>query len=361
MKFHIAGVLGIFLVGCASQHQVKVLLNPDEPIKYVEGAEETKIFSNRYPGKKTYLVTCDEECYPERKELSCAGSSKSCQFIGIQPQPKSSTGFDVQWLGHASFLIKTPDGQNWLLDPVSEQFDFPVDWAFNLVGGIFREEPNWTPVTSQSSIDAVFYSHIHYDHFNKADIEQLGTRPKYYAPLEFASYFPNGKYDITEMGWFANTQLGNTAIHFVPANHFSGRIWVPFIYSDTGKSLWGGWLFEHRGQKLFFAGDTGYSEHFKEINTRYGDIDVCLLPIASYYHPTDGEWYRYVHTTPEDAIIAAQDLNCKMVIPWGYGNKTWLMGDIDSHSALKRLLHMNEKMQANLPLYILNEGESVRL
>lgn len=361
MKSSLFGLVGVLLIGCSSQHQVTVLLDPDEPVKYVKGEEESKIFSNRFPGKKIYPTTCEADCYPESEYLICNSEEQHCQFVGTQTQPNSFTGFSVKWLGHASFLITTPDEQSWLLDPVSDQFDSPVDWAFRLVGGIFRKPVDWSEINRRDSIDAVFYSHIHYDHFNKSDIERLGTNPKYYVPLAFSDYFPHGAYDITEMGWFAATQLGQTNIHFVPANHFSSRIWVPFVYSDTGKSLWGGWLFEHDGKKLFFAGDTGYSDHFKEINSKYGDIDVCLLPIASYYHPTDGEWYRYVHTTPEDAIAAAQDLNCKVVIPWGYGNNSWLMGDIDSHSALKRLLHMNNQMNSNLPLYILNEGDAVSL
>ena len=77
------------------------------------------------------------------------------------------------------------------------------------------------------------------------------------------------------------------------------------------QQLWGGWVFEHEGNTLFFAGDTGYSPHFKDIKARFGEIDVCLLPIASYFSETSPKWYRKVHTTPEDAIVASQDLGCK--------------------------------------------------
>ncbi len=118
----------------------------------------------------------------------------------------------------------------------------------------------------------------------------------------------------------------------VPAHHFNSRK----LFDDFNRALWGAWLIEHNGKKLFFAGDTGYSAHFSDIQQRYGDIDICLLPIASYYHETDGAWYRYVHTTPEDALTAAEELNCKVMIPWGYGNGSWQMGDHSSHSALLR-------------------------
>ena len=42
--------------------------------------------------------------------------------------------------------------------------------------------------------------------------------------------------------------------------------------------------------------------------------------------------------TPEDAVTAANDLRCKVIIPWGYGNAGWGMGDKSSHAPLLRFL-----------------------
>ena len=61
------------------------------------------------------------------------------------------------------------------------------------------------------------------------------------------------------------------------------------------------------------------------------------------------------------ALVAAGDLGCKVMIPWGYGNASWQMGDISSHSPLLRLLHMQQQLQSTVPLLILNEGDSVAL
>jgi N-acyl-phosphatidylethanolamine-hydrolysing phospholipase D len=155
-----------------------------------------------------------------------------------------------------------------LFDPVSQQFDWPVNWAFRLSYGFNRSTPTPLSEPELASIDAVMYSHIHYDHFNKSDIEQIGNQPKYLTPLGIAKHFPNNGYDITEMAWYANQRLGDLTIHFVPAHHFSSRILVPYLYQDRDKALWGG-------------------------------------------------WYRYVHTSPEDSLNAAAKLNCKVMIPWG--------------------------------------------
>ena len=177
-------------------------------------------------------------------------------------------------------------------------------------------------------------------------------------PLGFAEHFPNNGYKITEMAWYSTKKMGDITIHFVPANHFSSRILVPFIHEDHDATLWGGWVLEQKGKKLFFAGDTGYSPHFKDIAKQYGDMDICLIPIASYHSDSSPKWYSKVHTTPEDALVAAADMNCKVMIPWGYGNSSWQMGDLTSHSALFRLMHMRDKLNAKTPLYIFNEGES---
>ena len=36
------------------------------------------------------------------------------------------------------------------------------------------------------------------------------------------------------------------------------------------------------GGRLYFAGDTGYSDHFRMIRARLGRMDVALLPIGTF-------------------------------------------------------------------------------
>lgn len=349
------------LQGCSQNNTVTTLAETAQP-QTADGR-----FKNLYPGKKTYPLSCQQDCYLPQPTLSCktATPAEQCNFNAAQLNPVSDTGFTIRWLGHASFQINTADGQQLLLDPVLEQFDWPVNWAFWLSEGFNRQLPALLTPEELAATDAVLYSHIHYDHFNKADIVSLGAKPQYLVPLAVASHLPQQQLQITEMAWYSQLQLGEVKVHAVPAHHFSSRIWVPLIYDDFGKSSWSGWLLEFQGKKLFFAGDTGYSPHFSDIQKKYGDIDICLLPIASYHHKTDGDWYRYVHTTPEDALSAAVELGCKLMIPWGYGNASWKMGDLSSHAPLQRLLTMRDRLKSQaegkVPLLVLNEGESVKL
>ncbi|KZN29850.1 hypothetical protein N474_25125 [Pseudoalteromonas luteoviolacea CPMOR-2] len=351
------------LASCAAPNNVEKLSSQID-IKYKKTEGYTHQFANTYKRPESYPHTCEQDCYPKTKDIQCETDMEQCRFVGQNPlvDLPGSNDFSVRWIGHASFVITTPTNETILIDPVTEQFDWPIDWAFaNLGGGFYRDTPAHITDDELAATQAVVYSHIHYDHFNKADIETIGTNTKYLTPLNFANYFPDGGYDIVEMPWYSDYSVGDTKVHFVPAHHFSNRIVVPFITNDDDETLWGGWLLENGGKKVFFAGDTGYSNHFKDIHKAYGDIDVCLIPIASYHHEEYGNWYRNVHLTPEDALTAAKDMNCGVIIPWGYGNASWKMGDHTSHSALFRLLHMQKQLNSQIPLYILNEGEKVIL
>ncbi len=64
------------------------------------------------------------------------------------------------------------------------------------------------------------------------------------------------------MSWTKNkTFIKNNnkiKITFVPACHWSKR-----SLNDQNKRLWGGFVIETLGKKLYFAGDTGYCGLFK--------------------------------------------------------------------------------------------------
>lgn len=37
-----------------------------------------------------------------------------------------------------------------------------------------------------------------------------------------------------------------------------------------------------KGKNIFYSGDTGYCDVFKEIHEVFGDFDLCILPIGVY-------------------------------------------------------------------------------
>ena len=77
--------------------------------------------------------------------------------------------------------------------------------------------------------------------------------------------------------------------------------WTRRTLWDTDTSHWGGWVIEsENGESIYFAGDTGYFEGFKEIGERFR-IKAALMPIGAY----EPEWFMQVsHINPEDAVKA---------------------------------------------------------
>jgi len=41
-------------------------------------------------------------------------------------------------------------------------------------------------------------------------------------------------------------------------------------------------MIETQSKRLYFAGDTGYNRHFKELQQKYESIDAAILPIGAY-------------------------------------------------------------------------------
>ena len=119
---------------------------------------------------------------------------------------------------------------------------------------------------------------------------------------------------------------------------------------ESRQTLWGGWLFEWNNLRVYFAGDSGYSDVFKDMRQRYDEFDICLMPISAYFQ-------RQWHFTPEDAIQASVDLGCKTVIPWGWG--TWVMSYEHILEPPRRLQYAYDKLQPeNMELRILKMGET---
>ena len=347
---HLLWAITLLTSGCSTQNSISKKTGiPDDAQTIVTSNQS---FRNMYYGNIAYPANCEFACYQPHPQLACETPAEQCRYTGPQQPPELKSGFTVHWLGHASFSINTPDGQQILLDPVTGQFDWPVSWAAHLTGIKLRGTTPEFSIEQLRRTDAVLYSHLHYDHFNIGDIKQIGTGAHYYLPYGMASYLPKGGYRATEMAWYSSAVQGALTIHALPARHFNSR-----TLSDENRALWAGWLIEHADNKLFFAGDTGYSKHFRDIKQKFGEIDICLLPIASYNGPN----YRAVHMTPEDALMVADELGCKVMIPWGYGNASWQMGDRSSHSPLLRLLNMQQQLNSQVPLLILNEGDRIAL
>ena len=100
-------------------------------------------------------------------------------------------------------------------------------------------------------------------------------------------------------------------ITFVPSQHWSRR-----GLTDTNEALWGGFVVEGGGARVYHSGDTAYFEGFREIGQCFPRLDAALLPIGAY----DPEWFmRPQHMSPEDAVQAFVDLGARRLLPMHWG------------------------------------------
>src|SRR5690606_17578564 len=151
----------IVLQGCAASNSITQLTCGEQTTALASDGR----YENLFPNVPDYPVTREKECYPEHANVQC--NELGCRYTGDKPTGNLAGQFSIQWLGHASFWITANDGQTFLLDPVTDEFDWPVNWAFELTGGHTRQPPNWQLNDTIDNVDAVLYSHLHYDHFNK--------------------------------------------------------------------------------------------------------------------------------------------------------------------------------------------------
>ena len=323
---------------------------------YLDESEYDKI-EFRKPheiGQREYALLTDPRGDIDRSKGYDAAEYTVAPDIDLLHHP----GHDVQitWIRHATFLIQLGGKYQILVDPVLEPVDGLAGSMMKYVDTmeIFADPPLKTsdlPFADKSetadvrNVKLVAISHDHYDHLNFNTLKELPSDTRYYVPRGLQIDFSSRYSDVTGMDWYTRDTLEELKMHFLPANHRSGR-----SLNEMNQSLWGGWLFEWKEQRVYFAGDTGYSDVFKDIRRRYGEMDICLMPISAYFQ-------RHWHFTPEDAIQAAEDLGCQTLIPWGWG--TWVMSFEHILEPPRRLQYAYDQMQPeNMELRILKMGET---
>jgi len=212
------------------------------------------------------------------------------------------------WYGHSVLLIQL-NGKNLLIDPMFGENASPI-------------APFKTKRFSRSSlklidrlppIDAILLTHDHYDHLDYTSILKL--KPKvntWFVALGVSRHLEKWGIhpsNITELDWWDRLEFEGIEITFTPSRHFSGR-----GAFDRAKSLWGGFIFQTPGHKVYLSGDGGYDGHFKEIGENHGPFDLMFVECGQYY-----KHWPQIHLFPEESVQAALDAKANIVVPihWG--------------------------------------------
>ena len=230
--------------------------------------------------------------------------------VEISEQNEISTFSDsVMWIGQSTILLNYKN-LTVLTDP---QFSNRASPLF--FGGPKRVTPTPFEIEDLPNIDIVLISHNHYDHLDRSSIKDLVKHQpsiKFLVPLGLGqTLYKWGVVDVTELDWWQAVKFQEIEIQPTPVKHWSCR-----SLFDRNKSLWAGWMIKWDDFSFYFAGDSGYSNDFKETAKRLGNPTLAAIPIGAY-EPRD--FMKAAHMNPEEAVKAFEDLQAKygVAIHWG--------------------------------------------
>jgi L-ascorbate metabolism protein UlaG (beta-lactamase superfamily) len=234
------------------------------------------------------------------------------------------------FINHSTFLIQI-DGINILTDPIFSDYCSPVP-----LPPMRRHRPPGIPMDLLPRIDLVLVSHNHYDHMDKWSIKELTKKwnPFFLTALGNKHTLEKmGAKRVEEIDWWQSHTFKEIRITSTPANHFSSRGTF-----DRNTSLWCGFHLEKRDKKIYFLGDSGYSDIFKEIGDRLGPMDLSLIPIGAF----KPRWFMGpIHISPEESLQVHKDVNSKKSIAMHFG--TFALADDNPERAIRELTEAKEQ------------------
>lgn len=236
--------------------------------------------------------------------------------------PAHSKDLTITFVGQSTFLIQV-DGLNILTDPVFSRRASP----FSFMGPKRVREPGKS-ISDLPDIDVILVSHNHYDHLDKSSVMQLvhqqkSKPPLILAPLGNKSLFKRWNIDATayDLDWGDQFSFGGVEFFLEPCKHWSGR-----GISDRLKTLWGAFVIKTSQGYIYFAGDTGFGNHFAETNKKFGAMKLSLIPIGAY----DPQWFMAPqHINPYEAVQAHFLLQSQLSIGMHFGTFQLTFESID--------------------------------
>ncbi|HWT66285.1 MAG TPA: metal-dependent hydrolase [Terracidiphilus sp.] len=205
-------------------------------------------------------------------------------------------GTRITWLGHATFLVRTPGGTTLLIDPfIAGNPKYPKDYVL------------------PEKIDYMLLTHGHGDHIGDAVPIAEKHNSTVVAIYELAAFVGRKGVSTTiGMNLGGTVELGDVAATMVEAKHSAGAqdehgthyvgVAAGFVLTISG------------GPVIYCAGDTNVFGDMKLIAELYHP-EVAVLPIGGFY--TMG---------PKEAALAARLVTAPTILPIHFGTFPPLKG-----------------------------------
>jgi L-ascorbate metabolism protein UlaG (beta-lactamase superfamily) len=207
----------------------------------------------------------------------------------------------ITWLGHSSFIVRTPGDKTLLFDP----------W--------YTGNPSFPAQAKPTKADVILVSHGHSDHITDAAAMAKATGATVVGNWEVTSWLgTKGVQNLEPMNKGGTITVQGLRVTMTEAIHSSSIDDNGIVYLGEP----GGFVIKlENGQSMFFAGDTALFGDMKLIGELYKP-DIAFLPIGDRF--TMG---------PDTAAIAATWLGVKQVVPMHWGTFPLLTGTPDQLKA----------------------------
>lgn len=206
----------------------------------------------------------------------------------------------VSYHGHSVVMVKT-DSHKILIDPY------------------ISENPACDLDSEQVNPDVILLTHGHNDHVGDTMEIAKRTNAVIVAPNELAVYLAGKGLNTHPMNLGGAYTFDFGTVKFTHAFHGSS------FQEEDGTTIYtgmpGGILLTIGGRTIYHVGDTGLFSDLKMIGDR-NDIDLAFVPIGDNF--TMG---------PEDALIATDWINAKIVVPVHYNTFPVIEQDPDAFAA----------------------------
>lgn len=249
----------------------------------------------------------------------------------------------IVWFGHASFFIRL-GGVNILIDPVFYNIPF-----------FKRHTPFPLDPAKLKGIDYILVSHNHLDHCDKHSLQLLSRnnpQATYLTGLKMDSLLKRFTHSeqVQTAGWYQQYHTdGRIKVFFLPARHWSKR-----GLNDLNRQLWGAFVIQAGGKTIYFASDSGYGSHFKDLGRIFPVIDYSIIGIGAY---KPAFFMEQSHISPVDAVKAVNDMNARAMIPMHYG--TFNLADEPMSDPVKTLHALEQEGAIHARLEHLKVGEEL--
>jgi L-ascorbate metabolism protein UlaG (beta-lactamase superfamily) len=233
----------------------------------------------------------------------------------------------VHWVGHATVLINL-NGKILVTDPVT---------SINL--GQLKRLIKPSLNLSSINIDYILLSHGHMDHMNYTTLKKINKSAIVIAPKNLN--IPLKILGFKNIFLITNDEIYkdyHVEIKALKANH-DGRRYPWGVKVDSNS-----YLIQNSFKKIFFAGDTAYTDVYKDLMA-----DVAIMPVGCY-KPDE---FQEMHCSPQQSFKMFKMTKSIVMIPIHY--KTYILAQDDDAVTCDTLERINDGS-----IKIIEIGETVK-